>query len=70
MNVTDSNVVMEFSNGIVFTYADGKCNASLNGTYADVKGKYLITTEFGLIKISYNPKNREFWWVYEPFAKK
>ncbi len=66
INKGQSNVTMEFSNGVIFNYADGEFNATLNGETVDVKGKYLITTVFGIIKISYKPSNKEIWWVYEP----
>lgn len=62
----ETNVTLEFSNGVVFKYTDGKVTATLNDQEIEVKGKYLIYSEDGVVKISYNPKNKQIWWTYEP----
>jgi hypothetical protein len=60
------NARLEFSNGIIFNYDDGKFNATLDGDYLDINGKYLIQSYLGVIKLSYSPKSGEIWWVFEP----
>jgi hypothetical protein len=69
VNKAETNVVLEFSNGVVFKYTDGNVFATLNGNDVEVKGQYLIYSESGVIKISYNPKNKQVWWTYEPNDK-
>lgn len=59
------NLIFELSNGITFTYTDGKYNAKLNDKYLNVKGKYLIESKIGILKLSFNPKNGTVWWVFE-----
>lgn len=65
----ETNVVLEFSNGVIFKYKDGKITATLNNKEVEVKGHYLIYSDSGVVKISYNPKNKELWWTYEPANK-
>lgn len=60
------NVKLEFSNGIIFTYIDGKAAATLKGKPLKVENKYLIYSELGIIRVSYNPKSGTVWWVFEP----
>lgn len=60
------NVVLTFSNGIVFTYTDGDVKAKLNNTELVIKGNYVIYSEIGIAKVSFSPKNGETWWVFEP----
>lgn len=55
----------KLSNGIEFSYVDGKYNATLNNKYLDIKGKYVIDSKLGILKISFNPNNGETWWVFE-----
>tara|TARA_R110000737_G_scaffold352368_1_gene398131 strand:+ start:185 stop:406 length:222 start_codon:yes stop_codon:yes gene_type:complete len=62
----EKNARLEFSNGIIFNYDDGKFNATLDGDYLDINGKYLIQSYLGVIKLSYSPKSGEIWWVFEP----
>ena len=59
------NLYFKLSNGIEFTYKDGKYNALLNDTYLDIKGKYIINSKLGTLKLSFNPNNGETWWVFE-----
>jgi hypothetical protein len=72
--VTDSKVLdgkknLEFrlSNGISFQYNDGKYLAYLNKkeNYLNIESKYLITSELGTLKLSFNPNNGVVWWVFE-----
>ncbi|QHI34855.1 hypothetical protein IMCC3317_02000 [Kordia antarctica] len=62
---TGYNASLEFSNGVVFYYRDGKATAWQDGNVLDIKGKYLVKTADGLFKISYRPKTKEMWWVFE-----
>lgn len=59
------NLVLKFTNGIKFSYIDGKTGATLNGKDIYVKGKYLVYSKLGVVKISFNPKNGETWWVFD-----
>lgn len=59
------NLYFKLSNGIEFSYVDGKYNATLNNKYLDIKGKYVINSKLGTLKISFNPNNGETWWVFE-----
>jgi hypothetical protein len=60
------NVGIEFNNGVVFYNRDGIAEAWQNGKMLKIENKYLISTDDGLIKLSYNPKNGEIWYVFEP----
>ncbi|MDO1501031.1 hypothetical protein Q2T40_12895 [Winogradskyella maritima] len=73
--VTDSkdrkgkkNLQFKLSNGITFLYEDDKYRAYLNEeyNYIRIKGKYLIESELGTLKLSFNPDNGVVWWVFEP----
>lgn len=61
-----SNVKMELSNGIIFTYIDGVAEATLNGDKLWIENQYLIYSELGVAKISFNPSNGVLYWVFEP----
>lgn len=70
--VTDSkikkgrkNLVLKFTNGIEFSYIDGKTSATLNGKEIYIEGNYLVYCKLGVAKISFNPKNGETWWVFD-----
>lgn len=65
VNENETNVALEFSNGVMFFYKDGKVSAKLNDNEVDVKGRYLVYSDSGVVKISYNPKIKELWWAYE-----
>ncbi|MEQ3656309.1 MAG: hypothetical protein ABNH00_10635 [Dokdonia sp.] len=62
---TGYDTSLEFSNDVVFYYRDGKAEAWQNGKTLEIEGKYLIKTTAGTLKISYNPTNKEFWYVFE-----
>lgn len=62
---TGFNTSLEFSNGVIFYYKNGEASAWQNGNTLIVDGKYLVQTPEGVLKISYNPSNKELWWVYE-----
>lgn len=59
------DVSLEFNNGVIFYYRDGKAEAWQNGKTLKIENKYLIYTELGILKLSYNPKNKEIWYVFE-----
>ena len=60
------NVELRFSNGVVFTYKDGTYYAKLNGESLEIKSKYLIYSDLGIHKVSFNPSNGKVYWVFEP----
>ena len=55
----------EISNGITFTYKDGEYTSTLNDKKLEIDGKYVIESKLGTLKISFNPRNGETWWVFE-----
>lgn len=62
---TGFDASLEFSDGTIFYYRDGKANAWNNGKDLTVEGKYKIKTAQGTIKLSYNPETKKIWWVFE-----
>lgn len=62
---TAYNTSIEFSNDVVFYYRDGEVSAWQNGKGLEITGRYLIKTNEGIIKLSYNPSNKELWWVFD-----
>lgn len=60
------NVKLTFSNGVVFTYTDGKYKATLEGENLEIKGKYLVYSKLGVHKFSFNPSSGIVYWVFEP----
>ncbi|RNC86942.1 MAG: hypothetical protein ED556_05830 [Winogradskyella sp.] len=72
-NVSNSETIegkknLEFvlSNGIKFIYEDGVYNATLNEEELTIKYKYLIYSDLGVLKLSFNSSNGKVWWVFEP----
>ncbi|MEM6514817.1 MAG: hypothetical protein AAF688_01450 [Bacteroidota bacterium] len=65
-NKNEYNAEFVFSNGITAKYTDGNMSAYLNGNPLKIEGNYLIYSELGLIKLSYDPRSNETWWVFEP----
>ena len=65
-NPNMQNVKLELSNGIIFKYTDGYATATLNNEELRIEGKYLVYSELGVAKISFNPKNGVLYWVFEP----
>lgn len=59
------NLIFELSNGIQFEYFDGKYNAHLDNQYLNIKGKYVIESKLGILKINFNPNNGEIWYFFE-----
>lgn len=59
------NLLLVFDNAVVFKYEDGQARAWQNGTEIKVTNKYLVQTSDGLLKVSFDPKDGETWWVWE-----
>ncbi len=64
---TGYDTSLEFNNDVVFYYRDGEAKAYQNGKDLKIKGKYLIYTNTGIIKLSYNPRNKEIWYVFDKY---
>jgi len=58
------NLKLYFKNGVEFHYQDGEATASLNGKPLIVEGKYIVHTDQGTAKISFNPDSGKTWWVF------
>ena len=61
------NLKMTFSNGIIFNYEDGKYSATLEEQPLLIEHKYIIYSDLGKAKISFNPNNGVVWWVFQPW---
>ena len=59
------NLLAVFNNGLVFKYEDGNVRAWLDNEEVEVTNEYLVKTPEGLLKASFDPKNGEFWYVFE-----
>ena len=59
------NLKLSLSNGITFEYNDEKYAAKFNGEYVHTEGKYIIKTEAGTLKFSFNPANGVVYWFFE-----
>ncbi len=59
-----------FSNGLVFKYSEGKAWAWINGDKVPVTNHYLVESPEGLLKLSFDPKDGEFWYVFDTNNKK
>lgn len=59
------NALFEFTNGMVFQYTDGTVRAYENGKELKVFGNNLIAGATQTLKISYDPKTKEMWYVFE-----
>jgi len=58
------DAIIEFENDIFFNYIDGKVEITQNGRPLKLLGKYVVKTSEGFLKISYNPKTKEYWYVF------
>jgi hypothetical protein len=56
--------IIEFENDIFFNYLDGEAKITQNGKTLKLVGKYVAKTSEGYLKLSYNPKNKELWYVF------
>lgn len=59
------NLNFELSNGIEFIYKDGDYRATYGKESLDIRGKYVIQSKIGTLKISFNPESGELWWIFE-----
>ncbi len=59
------NLLAVFTNGLVFKYDDGKVRAWLDNKELKVTNHYLIQTPDGILKLSFDPRDGEFWYVFE-----
>ncbi|MEM9848396.1 MAG: hypothetical protein AAF847_10940 [Bacteroidota bacterium] len=59
------NCIASFTNGIIFSYIDGKAAATLGEELLEIDGKYIIDSELGVLKLSFNPKDGQAWYVFE-----
>lgn len=59
------NVLAVFNNGLVFKYEDGTVRAWLDNEEVEVTNHYLVETPEGLLKASFDPKNGDFWYVFD-----
>lgn len=60
------NVVLTFSNDVIFSYFDGVARATRGDLELPVKGTYRIDLGNSLLKISYEPATGTVWYVAEP----
>ncbi|MBC8753501.1 hypothetical protein H2O64_02385 [Kordia sp. YSTF-M3] len=60
---TGHDMRLEFSNGIIFYFKDGKAEAWQDGHSLNIKGAYAIKIPYGFLKISYNPFTKKMWWA-------
>ncbi|KQC33012.1 hypothetical protein AAU57_06525 [Nonlabens sp. YIK11] len=58
-----------FSNSLIFKFSDGKPRAWLNGNEVAVTNRYLVQSPEGLLKLSFNPSNGEFWYTFDTHYK-
>lgn len=58
------NLKLYFKNGLQFHYIDGQARAELDGEPQIVEGAYIVHTDLGTAKISFNPENGDTWWVF------
>jgi len=63
-NTTTYDAIIAFENDIVFNYIDGKAKITQNGKTLKLVGKYVAKTSEGYLKMSYNPENKEYWYVF------
>jgi hypothetical protein len=59
------NVLAVFNNGLVFKYEDGNVRAWLDNEEVNVTNHYLVDTPEGLLKVSFDPEDGAFWYVFE-----
>lgn len=59
------NLEAKFSNGLTFKYKDGKTSALQEGKELVITNRYLVDTPQGTLKLSFDPSDGEFWYVFE-----
>lgn len=60
------NVRLIFSDEVVFDYIDGEARAYQNGKKLNIVGKYLVYSDNGVHKISFNSRTGTTYWVFDP----
>ncbi|WP_422107952.1 hypothetical protein [Winogradskyella sp.] len=60
------NLEFTLSNGITFAYTDGIYSATLGEKILSIKYKYLVYSDLGVLKLSFNATTGKVWWVFEP----
>ena len=63
------NLLIVFDNDMVFRYNNGEARAWQNSDEIAVTGKYLVKGKKFLLKISFDPKDAETWWVFDRVQK-
>jgi hypothetical protein len=61
-----NDAIIEFSNGITFTYKNGEAAFTKNDQELTYENKYIVQLKEGVFKLSYNPYTTETWFVFEP----
>ena len=59
------NVLLIFSNGLVFRYFNGQTRAWVDGEEVPVQGKYIVQMGSETVKFSYDPDSGRVWYVVE-----
>ena len=59
----ERNVLLTFSNGLVFRYFEGKAEAWYNGEEVAIEGRYIIDLGKETVKLSYNPQTGKVWYT-------
>ncbi|SFR53032.1 hypothetical protein SAMN04490243_2664 [Robiginitalea myxolifaciens] len=61
----ERNVLLVFSNGLVFRYFEGDTRAWYNGEPVAIKDRYIIDTGKETVKFSYDPRTGKVWYVVD-----
>lgn len=69
LNENKYNLTLTFNNGLIFSYVDGQTEAIWEDKPIEIQGRYVIKSELGTYKISFNPANGETWWVFNTTKK-
>ena len=63
-NNNQYDAIIEFEEDIFFNFINGEVEITQNGNPLKLLGKYVAKTSEGFLKISYNPKTKEYWYVF------
>lgn len=63
------NLTLSGSNGLEFKYIDGISTATYHQEDLKIIGKYVIECQEGKLKVSFNSKTKETWWVFQKDGK-
>ncbi len=64
-NEGEFNLLLVFNNGLVFRWFDGLARAWQDGEEIDVTNRYLVQTNNGLLKVSFDASDGETWWIWD-----